>query len=151
MIKVCLSILLSFFCIHLAAQKTVVTHLQCEYKQNPIGIDEEKPALSWQLSTAAGAITCRGVVQTAYRIIVADDPVVLHRDTGNVWDSQKVFSDQSIRVLYAGIKMQSATAYYWNVMVWDNKGNVSHWSSAGHRLTQLLSGRWISGQSRWAM
>jgi alpha-L-rhamnosidase len=150
MIKVCLSMLLSFFFIHLAAQKTIVVHLQCEYKQDPICIDEEKPALSWQISAAVGAIASRGIVQTAYRVIVADDPVVLHRNTGNVWDSKKVFSDQSIQVLYAGIKLQSAKAYYWKVMVWDNKGNVSDWSSAASWQTGLFNAsdwhgaRWIA-------
>lgn len=131
--KTYLSLLLSFFCLCLQAQRPVVTHLQCEYKTNPIGIDEETPSLSWQLTAApadmAGRFAvCRNLMQTAFRILVADDSALLAKDTGNMWDSQKVMSDESIQVRYGGKKLQPAKTYCWKVMVWNNQGGVSAWS-----------------------
>ena len=43
--------------------------LTCEYLENPLGIDVEKPRLSWVLGPGA-----RGQRQTAYRVLVASSP-----------------------------------------------------------------------------
>src|SRR6185436_3363948 len=67
-------------------------------------------------------------LQAAYRILVADDPSLLINETGNIWDSKKINSSSSIQIRYDGKPLQSAKKYYWKVMVWDNKGNVSSWS-----------------------
>ncbi|MEC5144828.1 family 78 glycoside hydrolase catalytic domain [Chitinophaga sp. 212800010-3] len=103
--------------------KIRVTKLKCEYQENPIGIDEMSPRLSWQLLSGE-----RGVVQTAYRILVADDPVLLERHTANIWDSKRMPGSQSVQVPFSGKKLEAAKTYYWTVQVWDNKGNVSEWS-----------------------
>ena len=104
------------------AQDLSVTSLKCENKIHPLGI-ERSPNLSWQLRSGQ-----RNVLQAGYRILVADDPGLLAKNTGNVWDSKKVNSDQSIQVSYKGKKLWAAKRYYWKVMVWDNKNNVSKWS-----------------------
>jgi len=67
-------------------------------------------------------------MQTAYRIIVSDDSTLLDKNIGNFWDSKEISSDQSINVSYRGKQLQSASTYYWKVMVWDNKNHVSAWS-----------------------
>ncbi len=100
-----------------------VTSLKCENLVNPVGIDSRNPVLSWQLKSDA-----RNVMQSAYRILVSDDPDVLASDKGNIWDSRKVNSNQSILVTYNGHILRPATTYYWKVMVWDASGNASGWS-----------------------
>jgi hypothetical protein len=40
---------------------------------------------------------------------------MLERDSGNVWDSRKVISDQSIQVQYGGPKLKAAKLYWWKV------------------------------------
>ena len=160
MVKTSLSLLLSFFCLYLRAQKPVVIRLQCEYKMNPICVDEENPSLSWQLSAAAGNLTSRdatlqdvsfrNIRQIAYRILVADDAALLAKNIGDVWDSKKVMSDESIQIHYGGKKLQPAKTYYWKVMVWNNKGSVSAWSkSASWRMglpgtADWRGARWIA-------
>ncbi|MBO9727326.1 MAG: family 78 glycoside hydrolase catalytic domain [Chitinophaga sp.] len=105
------------------AQKVRVQRLLCNGQaNNPIGIDAAKPTFSWQLYA-----DIPHVKQTAYRILVADNPALLARNKGNIWDSRKVVSDESIQILYAGKTLHAATLYYWKVMVWNN-GVASDWS-----------------------
>jgi alpha-L-rhamnosidase len=112
-----------FLVVPAQAQKLSVVNLRCEYKQNPLGVDASKPTLSWELQS-----TQRNILQTAYRVMVADDPSLLKKNTGNIWDSKKINSSASIQVAYNGRALQPVKRYFWKVMVWDNKGNVSSWS-----------------------
>ncbi len=100
-----------------------VTHLTCEQNDVPLGIETLSPALGWQIATAD-----RGVLQKAYRILVADSPERLAAGEGNCWDTEKTKSDNSLQVFYAGVALHPATTYYWKVKVWDNHGNESAWS-----------------------
>ena len=104
-------------------QKVEVLNLQCEYLSNPLGIENPNPQLCWQLIA-----TQRNVTQSAYRILVSNDPELLKKSIGNIWDSKKVTSSQSLQIVYAGQKLQAGKDYYWKVMVWDNHGDNSAWS-----------------------
>lgn len=107
----------------LIAQQLVVSDLQCQYQDNPLGVEDVSPLLSWQLHSPG-----RNIMQTAYRVLVADSKTLLQQNTGNIWDSKKVNSDQSIQVAFSGKKLQSGKLYYWKVMVWDNHNTASGWS-----------------------
>lgn len=109
------------------SQHLQVEHLTCEYKENPAGIEAAAPGLGWEIISDR-----RNVEATAYHILVADDPVLLNNNTGNIWDSKKVHSNQSIQIPYGGGKLLPATNYYWKVMVWDNFNQVSPWSEVAH-------------------
>ena len=125
------------FCLAAAfatAQSLSVTALQCEYRDNPAGVDALTPQLGWQLKAGR-----RGVSQQAYRVLVADNKASLDKGLGNVWDSKKVNSSASIQVKYAGRALASATTYYWKVMVWDEKGMTSPWSEAAAWTMGLLT------------
>lgn len=116
-------------------------NLQTEYLTDPLGIDESVPRLSW--SIAGGR---RAVMQTAYRIIVSKSKNNILGGTGEVWDSGKTSSDQSIGIEYGGAALESKTAYYWAVQVWDNYGNVSDFSEPAYFETAMLSGEW---EAKW--
>jgi alpha-L-rhamnosidase len=117
-----------------SGQHLSMANLKCEYKKNPVGIESSSPSLSWQLKSDQ-----RSVLQTAYRILVANDPSVLSKDSANMWDSKQVFSDQSLHVLYAGKKLEPVKTYFWKVMVWDNKKNLSTWSETGQWQMGLMA------------
>ncbi|WP_257668593.1 glycoside hydrolase family 78 protein [Parapedobacter tibetensis] len=111
-----------------------IHHLNVEYKTNPIGIAVQQPRLGWQLTHKQ-----RNVKQIAYRILVANNENELNKKhVGNVWDSGKVFSDQSIQIPYEGERLISAGMYYWKVMVWDNVTKDSAWSETGSWQMGLL-------------
>ena len=127
----CLSVC-SYYQLH--AQQLIVSHLQCQYQEYPLGVEDVSPHLSWQLSALH-----RNVMQSAYRILVADNKALLQENVGNIWDSKKVISGQSIQVMYNGIKLQSGNEYFWKVMVWDNQGTASKWSKTSAWQMGLLS------------
>jgi alpha-L-rhamnosidase len=118
------------------SQNLSVTNLRCESRKNPLGVDKLKPQLSWELQSKQ-----RSVLQTAYRILVADDSLLLKKNIGNIWDSKKILSSASIQVGYSGKPLQSVKKYYWKLMVWDNKGNVTTWSNISMWQMGLLDKR----------
>ena len=81
---------------------TDVTNLRCEYRENPLGIDVAKPRLSWIIEDGGQKTEGRGLRQTAYQILAASSEALLAKDKGDLWDSGKVASDQSIQVEYEG-------------------------------------------------
>ena len=104
----------------LGAVKNEVKELICEYHTNPLGIDVQKPRLSWKIVTAE-----ENLMQSAYEIKVTDKT-----PTGKViWTSGKVNSDQSVNVEYDGPALKSMQRVYWQVRVWDNDGKATAWSS----------------------
>ncbi|MEI7901354.1 MAG: family 78 glycoside hydrolase catalytic domain [bacterium] len=92
--------------------------LRCEYLVNPLGIDAEKPRLSWVIEEGSQKPEARSQKQAAYQILVASSAELLKQDTGDLWDSQKVLSEQSSQVEYAGKPLASRTQCHWKVRVW---------------------------------
>lgn len=110
-----------------------VKDLRVEYLENPIGIDVKKPRISWKMSSEQ-----RDVLQTAYRITVKKDALV-------VWDTSKRESSSSILIEYEGTELEASSVYQVQLEVWDNKGNQS--SIEGKFETGLLSGN--NFQAEW--
>lgn len=127
------------------AQSLKSNHLRCEYKINPMGIEAAQPRLSWELQSNE-----RNIMQTAYRILVADSPAALSAGNGDIWDSKRINSSASIQISYKGRPLQSTKSYYWKVRVWDNHGHVSDWSAVAQWQMGLLNpsdwknARWIA-------
>ena len=88
----------------LALHAAEVENLRCMYLNDPLGVDVAKPRLSWVIQNDK-----RGQKQTACQILVASAPEILAKDLGDLWDSGKVASDQSIQVEYAGKPLESRT------------------------------------------
>ena len=112
----------------------ILTHLRCEYLDNPLGIDEARPRLSWLIEDDPSD---RGRRQTAYRILVASDPSRLKKQT-DLWDSGKIASDQTVNIAYAGKPLPSRQLCFWKVKVWDENGHASPWSQPGKWAMGLL-------------
>ena len=113
---------------------TTVTDLRCESLENPLGIDTTEPRLSWILLSHE-----RGERQTGYQILVASSRENLKANRGDLWDSGKVDSGQSIQVSYAGKPLESNAQCFWKVRVWDKKEAVSGWSKPAWWTMGLLS------------
>jgi hypothetical protein len=134
MIKILFFFLSSLSYCQVWAQHITVTHLQCQYQEFPLGVEDASPHLGWQFHSSR-----RNVMQSAYRILVADNKALLQQNTSNVWDSKKVISGQSIQVMYKGKKLQPGKEYYWKVMAWDDQGVASKWSEPSAWQMGLLS------------
>ena len=81
--------------------------LTCEYRHNPIGIDAPSPRLSWKLEA-----TQRNQAQGAYHLLVASTPELLSAGTGDLWDTGRVGSKQSIQIQYNGLPLEPGQTCY---------------------------------------
>jgi len=115
------------------SQDLQLSNLRCEYKVDPLGIESRYPKLSWEIVSGG-----RGIVQTAYRVLVSEDSLSLEKNVGTVWDSRKILSDASIQVAYGGGALAPASVYYWKVMVWGNHRDSSGWSKMARWQTGLF-------------
>jgi hypothetical protein len=106
-----------------SVQAMIPTQLRCEDIANPMGVDVLQPRLSWIPQSSR-----RGARQTAYQILAADSEKNLARGDGDLWDSGKVDSDETIQILYAGAPLQSSQQVFWKARVWDQDGKISAWS-----------------------
>ncbi len=111
-----------------------IKELKCEYRIDPQGIDIIRPRLSWILESNE-----RGQTQTAYQILVSENREDLLHGKGELWDSGKVISSQSVNVIYSGVDLQSRQRCYWKVRSWDKNDTASPWSKIASWSMGLLS------------
>jgi alpha-L-rhamnosidase len=112
-------------------------------RTNPLNISIDHLTFGW-----ATASRVRGTVQKAYRIRVG-----ILAGANNIWDSQRVESDQQVGVVLPQyVKLAPTIRYYWQVKTWDASGVESPWSAAAWFETGLLSpadwmgAHWIARQ-----
>jgi len=120
-------------------------HLRCEYLENPLGIDQAAPHLSWQSDSSE-----RNWRQAAYEVLVASSGDRLRTGEADVWDSGKVNSAESVGIAYGGPALDSRRRYHWKVRVWDAEGHVSEsteeaWWEMGFLRATDWKAKWI----RW--
>ena len=131
--------------------------LLVEYLKDPVGIDCVEPRLSWHVVSDG-----TGQVQSGYQILAASSGELLDKDKGDLWDSGKVESDETLHIRYGGKKLESYQRCYWKVRVWDKDGKVSGWSEVGFWSMGVLDagewkGKWLgyvkkfSGEKELAM
>ncbi len=114
-----------------------------------MGLDVVQPRLSWVVQSADSQ--SRDQRQTAYRILVSDNLAELTADHGNLWESDKVASSQSLHVVYGGKPLQSGVRCYWKVRVWDERGRPSPYSATARWTMGLLhpsdwKAQWVVGK-----
>ncbi|TKC10131.1 alpha-L-rhamnosidase [Pedobacter polaris] len=131
--KVLTIFLLYFISLPSYGQRLKVVDLTCEYRTEPIGIDVVYPSLSWKSTSSE-----RNVYQTAYQILVSDNLQSLNKNIGNVWDSKKITSNQSIQLKYKGLKLIATKKYYWKVKIWAYN-SIAVWSKTAFWQMGLLT------------
>ena len=140
--KLAALLFISLFIVSVGLAQLKVQGVLTENRPNPIGIDISQPRFSWQLVSDN-----RSVMQTAYEIRVGVDAASLVKNKKLVWTSGKVMSDSSVHVAYKGPAMESAIKYFWQVRVWDNRGDVSSWTEPAYWQMGLLhAGDW---KAKW--
>jgi alpha-L-rhamnosidase len=127
-------------------KKTSPVHLMCNYRVNPIGIDDLEPNFSWRINTKENKWT-----QTAYQIIVSTRPDILSEKNYDIWNSGKISGNESVCIPYQGKELDGKKRYYWKVRVWDGNDKPSSWSKEAFWETGILNpsaweGRWITNR-----
>jgi alpha-L-rhamnosidase len=126
----CLTALLFQGCSKQSQTTLWPAHLQIENRNEPLGIDEKAPRLSWQLMQTDTRL--RGLHQFAYQIQVASSTSALLQNKPDMWDTGKVHSEQTHDIVFSGNPLNSNQDYYWRVMVWDQDAHPSAWSQPSH-------------------
>jgi alpha-L-rhamnosidase len=125
-----------------SASSFKITNTKTEYLDNPIGLDNPAPRLTWQIST-----TKNGFHQRAYRILVATDSLSLLQAKGDFqWDSKWIVSENSL-IQYSGKALSPLTKYYWRVDVKDNNDQTANHISSfetGMMQSSNWKGSWIA-------
>ncbi len=106
-----------------AAPAFAAADLRCEYLTNAIGIDIPQPRLSWVMESRQRAQT-----QTAYQILVSTNEAQLKLDHGDLWDTGRVATNQTLLIPYAGKPLVSGQRAWWKVKIWDKSGTNSAYS-----------------------
>ena len=99
-----------------------ISHLQCEYRTNPLGIDERSPRFSWRLEAE------NSTRQKAYRILVSSSKQGLMSNEGDLWDSGITLSSSTQNIIYGGKALEAFQKCFWKVLSWDEKNKPSNWS-----------------------
>lgn len=86
-----------------------VVDLTTEYRKDSMGLDTV-PRFSWKMESQY-----RNTLQQGYQILVKNE-------SGEIWDSGRVESRQSLFVEYQGEALSPCTVYTLEVRVWDNHG-----------------------------
>ncbi len=120
------------------------TTLRCEYLKDPLGVDVERPRLSWVLHH-----TERGQNQKSYRILASSSTDLASRRIGDLWDSGRIDSAGMSGIQYGGIPLASMQACYWTVKWWDKDDRESDWSELARFEMGILreeewKAKWIS-------
>ena len=126
--------LLLFLLLSSGALALTAEGLKCEGGVNPLGIDTLHPALSWAVRS-----DMRGDVQTAYQVEAAASLTNLDEGKELLWDSEKISSDETLRIPYSGDPLRSFQEVFWRVRVWDRDGKPSEWSAPATWTMGVLS------------
>ena len=120
----------------------LTSDLRCENLVQPLGVDSRAPRFSWKLQSVQ-----RGQAQSSYRVCVASSKAILEARGGDLWDSGKIDSDQTLEVVYSGKPLRSGARYYWRLKVWDKFEQESAWSAVSWFETGLFEpGDW---KAKW--
>lgn len=129
-------------------------YLRCEYRVDPWGVDakdpwtgQQRPRLYWIVTSPR-----RAEKQVAYQVLVATDTNNLALNWGDMWDSGKIYSDQTIHVEYKGNALQSGQRLWWKVRTWSLQTGLSKWSTNAFFQMGLLTNtdwtaRWLTTAS----
>lgn len=110
-----------------------VGSLRTQYLENPLGIDVDNPAFSWQLKSDKRATT-----QATYQVELATDPMMANI----VFNSGTITGRESANVRFNNMSLQPSTRYYWRVTVTDNYGNTATSKNGSYFETGLRDSGW---------
>lgn len=123
--------------------KFFIENMQCEYLENPIGIDTNNPRFTWQIKSVEP-----GISQNAVQVFVGTDASEVARGKGNVWQSGTLLFS-TIPLEYFGPELKPFTRYYWSVKVQTHNGKWGPLSEVAAFETGMMNqknwkGAWIS-------
>jgi len=129
-----------FFIIDL---KSAIIVTSVGFYNNPVGIPSEYLFFSWYVNKPIHDYS-----QIAYQIIISDNYDLISKNIGNIYDSKKIYSSNSIIIPIKSELFLTAKKYFWKVKIWDNKNNI-YWSDISSfvlpiNLNEWKDAKWIA-------
>lgn len=122
------------------ADKNKVYNLTCEHLKNPLGIEVEEPLLGWATESNINENE-----QSAYQIIVSDNPEEIKKGKGNMWDSGKINPGETNNIKYKGKRLKAKTRYFWRIRSYNAQNIASDWSeTAFFEMGMLHPSNWLA-------
>lgn len=87
-------------------------------------INTTRPHFGWQVTSKKN-----GFYQTAYRLLVATSPSLLHEGSADVWDSNEVADTNCTGIEYRGRALTPCAIYYYTVKIFDQKHRCSAYAA----------------------
>jgi len=112
-------VFLSGYPVEVPLQEAVIRRENFQFPE----IGQKVPFFGWTLSSEN-----KNTNQSAYRILVASSHEKISMEEGDMWDSGKTESSESVNVAYNGSQLEPGRVYFWKVKIWDNSGAESPYS-----------------------
>lgn len=96
----------------------ISVNIKCEYRNNPMGIDNKNPMFSWTIQS-----DIRGLEQTSFELFLAENKEELLNRENLIWYLN--CKSKEVRAVYQGDKLCSRKTYYWKVSITLNNGTVA--------------------------
>jgi hypothetical protein len=119
-----------------------------EWLHAPTAIDTPRPRFSWLLH---GPDDRRGLMQSAWRIVIASSAKLARQGDGDIWDSGRVAGSRPFARPGHDLPLRSQRRYYWSVQIIDSEGHASGWSAPSPFITGIMSpqgwdAKWIAAE-----
>lgn len=125
------------------SQQLSVIELQCEYLENPLGIDDPAPRFTWHFE---GKWDDAAII--SFQIVMDTDNKKLKSLASVSWNSGKLINGRQL-VAYDGEILKPFTRYFWQVLAFDQYGKQIAVSPVAHFETGMMNpsnwrGKWVS-------
>ena len=123
-------------------EKSAPVGLSVEYIRQPQNtlIIDLKPEFAWELPRAA-------VQQWSYQILVASSKEFIENDNGDIWNSGKIESSNSVNIAFNGATLEVGETYFWKVKIWDINQKETQFSEIQRFKTGVKKGVITSANS----
>lgn len=111
------------------------SHLQCMYRENPVGLTTDPPFFTWWMES-----NTHNARQTAWQIQVSTDSLSLADGEALFWDSGKQTAGRAVQVSYQGPPLEGNQKYFWRVRSWDAEDKAAPFSKIAS---------WETGPATW--
>ena len=130
-----------------ARESAAPSGLMCELMARPeiAAVADRRPEFGWVVNSPL-----ENDVQGAYQILVSGRRETLDKNVGDLWDTGRTRSSQSINVEYAGKPLSSDATYFWKVRTWNKHGQASPYSETQTFRTGKLSNSYTTTRYRLA-
>ena len=113
-----------------------ISETNCNFKTFATGV-QSPVNFGWKLYS-----DLNNQKQVAYQILVSDNLEELQKEKGNVWNSGKINSSESVNILVKDLNLKSGCYYFWKAKVWSEEGLESNWSKPDTIITALDENNW---------